>query len=136
MHSRFNNRNFGVLEIIVSVAILAAFSVFVLRLFAAASKDEKLMLESDQANYTAVSYIEEFKGGASPFTICEELGSARPSDGYYSSKVALGETYALVEIKKENANASGALYEISVDIKRNSDKHDLCKLSGLQYFQG
>jgi hypothetical protein len=50
--------------------------------------------------------------------------------------VALGETYALVEIKKENANASGALYEISVDIKRNSDKHDLCKLSGLQYFQG
>jgi hypothetical protein len=38
---RYQSRDFGVFEIIISVAILAAFSVFVLKLFISASTDEK-----------------------------------------------------------------------------------------------
>jgi type II secretory pathway pseudopilin PulG len=134
MHTRFHGRNFGVLEIIVSVAILAAFSVFVLRLFVAASNDEKKMLELDRADYAAVSYIEQFKNSAAPFDMCGSLGRANPSGGDYDNTVALSGIKARIEIKKDSENALGGLYTISVDMIRSSDSADIYKLSGLKFF--
>jgi type II secretory pathway pseudopilin PulG len=135
MHSRFHSRNFGVLEIIISVAILAAFSVFVLRLFVAASLDEKKSLELDRANYAAVTYIEQFKGSAAPFDICAALGTASAANGYYSNTVGVpGGIKAQIEIKKDSDNASGSLYRMSIDMKRSSDGSDILKLSDLKYF--
>jgi hypothetical protein len=135
MRSRFQSRNFGVLEIIISVAILAAFSVFVLRLFVAASYDEKKSLELDRANYAAVTYIEQFKGSATPFDICGTLGADSGVNGYYKHAVAVSnDISAQIEIKKDSESVSGSLYIINIDMKRSSDGSDILKLSGLKYF--
>lgn len=135
MHSRFYDRNFGVLEIIVSVAILAAFSVFVLRLFVAASADEKKTLELDTADYTAVSYIERFENSTSPFELFSSPGKAVPaSDSYRENVIISNDMSAFIVISKDSENSGGSTYKITVDIKKSTDGSDIYKLSDYKYF--
>ena len=134
MRSHFHARNFGVLEIIVSVAILVAFSVFVLRLFVAVSSDEKKMKELDRANYTAVSYIEQFKAGASPFDLRSTLGGSASGGSYTRTVTVPGGIRARIEIKEDTRYAAGSLYVIRVDMEQSSDGSELLTLSGFKYF--
>jgi hypothetical protein len=132
MHSpRDHTRSFGVLEIILSVAILAAFSVFVLRLFVSASDNESKMRLLDRADTAAVSYIEQFKGGSTPFALSAALGGS-PSGGAYRRVFDLPDGIrARVDIAKDG---TAGLYQISVRMTRARDGAGLLSLSGLQYF--
>ena len=131
---RLQSRSFGVLEIILSVAILSAFSVFVLRLFVAANNEEKTMLELDRANYAAVSYIEQFKSSSAPFAICSRLGTAGPSGDQYAAAVPVeGRLRAQIRIYKETSNDAGALYRMDVAVS-DSGGTDVLQLSGVQFF--
>lgn len=135
MHSRYHIRNFGVLEIIISVAILAAFSVFVLKLFVGASDSEKKVQLLDRADYAAVTYIEQFKGSASPFAVCAKLGGVKESGGYYKNTVCVADGMnAVIEIKKDSDNAAGSLYVMNVVMKNNKDGKDIYQLSGYKFF--
>lgn len=135
MRSKIRSRDFGVLEIILSVAIIAAFSVFVLRLFVAASKDRQRMLDLDRANAAAVSLIEQFKGGSAPFSLSSSLGGA-PANGRYDRTVPVesGLT-ARVRIQKSGSNAGGGLYAIDVSVCR-ADGARVLDLNGARYFSG
>lgn len=131
---RFQSRSFGVLEIILSVAILSAFSVFVLRLFVAANAEEKKMLELDHANYAAASYIEQFKSSSAPFAICSRLGTAGPSGDQYSATVPVeGALHAQIRIYRETSNGAGALYRMDVAVS-GSGGADVLQLSDVQFF--
>ncbi|MDR3551738.1 MAG: hypothetical protein P4L75_01310 [Clostridia bacterium] len=136
MQSRFHSRDFGVLEIIVSVAILAAFSVFVLQLFVAASKDRQKMTALDSANYAAVSYIEQFRAGSTPFALCSKLGGA-PSGGSYDGTVEVPTAAGLsahLTIAKTAANTGGSIYTLKVELKRSSDGAPVFSLSDAKFF--
>ena len=132
MRSRFNVRNFGVLEIIMSVAILAVFSVFLLRLFVSASECEKKTRLLDRADFTAASYVEQFKGGSGPYDILTSLGIKQDGgdDRTGTVKSAAEGLNAAVEVKKLDAG----LYGITVDM-RGGDGGSVYKLSGCQYFE-
>ena len=131
---RFQSRSFGVLEIILSVAILSAFSVFVLRLFVAANGEDKKMLELDRANYVAASYIEQFKSSSAPFAVCANLGTSGPSGDQYSATVPVeGALHAQIRICREASNGAGALYRMDVAIS-DSGGTDVLDLSDVQFF--
>lgn len=148
MQTKINIRSFGVLEIILSIGIFAAFSVMVLRLFVTASDDEKKVGELDSANYAAVSYIEEFKSGETPFDILSEAGCTALSaespagttpmvkapDSCSGDIVSGSGLTAHIEIQKDSENAGGELYKINVEMIRTSDGTEILSLSGLKYF--
>lgn len=134
-HARIKNlgRNFGVLEIILSVAILAAFSVFVLKLFVLASNYEKNMRLLDKATYSAVTIIEQFKNGNEPFAINSHYGGTAKNDVYACSTQLSNELRADISIKKGNQNLAGGTYQIDVNIKNSSGKK-IYELNGAKYF--
>jgi hypothetical protein len=133
MRSRFNVRNFGVLEIIMSVAILAVFSVFLLKLFVSASDCEKKTRLLDRADFTAASYVEQFKSGSGPYDIMTKLGIAQGSgdDRTGTVKSAAEGLTAVVRVTK--LGTGDGLYQITVDM-RGTNGASVYKLSGLEYF--
>lgn len=134
MRTKFYSRDYSVLEIILSVAILAAFSVFVLRLFVAAAQEKQRMLDLDAADYGAVSYIEQFRAGSAPFALSTALGGA-PINGRYSRTVAISSGLtARIRIMPGEKNAGGQLYTIEVFIYRNQDGKQIFDLSDAGYF--
>jgi len=135
MRLNFHSRNFGVLEIIVSVAIFAAFSVFVLKLFVAGETSDKRMGELDRATMSAVSIVERFKGSGAPFEVCSSLGASAPESGSFSGTVGVSDSLnADVKIGRESSNAAGSLYRISVNV-RDTRGQSVYDLSDLKFFR-
>jgi type II secretory pathway pseudopilin PulG len=133
--TRYQSRDFGVLEIIISVAILAAFSVFVLKLFVSASNDEKKMKQLDLATHSAVTYIEQFKSSSSPYEICSTLGAAAPTSGSFKKTVFIDEgIQAVIEISEDSQNAAGSIYTMNIDMQKSTGE-SVYKLNGLKYFE-
>jgi type II secretory pathway pseudopilin PulG len=138
MQSRFNVRNFGVLEIIMSVAILAAFSVFVLKLFVSASDRGRQARMLDSASFAASGYVEQFKAGAGPYSLMSLPGasaaSSAPDDRTVTVAKAADGLSAVIEIKRE-ASPQG-LYVINIDMRGSVSGKSVYKLSGCGYFGG
>lgn len=137
MPNRFRYRapSFGVLEILLSVAILAVFAAPVLQLFLQASKEEKQARMTDTAVAASVSYVEEFRAGTSPFALSKRLGGSPDADGLsYRRQTDLGGgVTATVAIRRDGADAGGSVYAIDVSVS-GRDSGPLYQLSGLQYF--
>jgi len=132
--TRYQSRDFGVLEIIISVAILAAFSVFVLKLFVSASTDEKKVKQLDLATNSAVTYIEQFKSSSSPYEICSTLGAAAPTSGSFKKTIFIDEgIQAVIEISEDSQNAAGSIYSMNIDMQKATGE-SVYKLNGLKYF--
>jgi type II secretory pathway pseudopilin PulG len=103
MRFKYQSKSFGVLEIVLSVAILAVFSVFVLQLFVTASQSSKKMRLLDNAQFQAVSIIENFKGSTSPIDFCKSEGIALNSSNDLKQSINIsGEINALIKIKKQS----------------------------------
>lgn len=137
MQKNLRSRNFGVLEIIVSVALLAGFSVFILRLFVSASDKQKQAMLMDTAVQKAVTLVEEFKGDDKPYDLYTQLKLNPSVSG--AQKVTEGMEnglQAVVEIKKDSENTAGSVYIVIVDIQQSKNSESVYKLSGTKYFAG
>jgi type II secretory pathway pseudopilin PulG len=137
MQKNLRSRNFGVLEIIVSVALLAGFSVFILRLFVAASDKQKQAMLMDTGVQKAVTLVEEFKGDDKPYDLLTQLKLNPSVSG--AQKVTEGMEnglQAVVEIKKDSENTAGSVYIVIVDIQQSKNSESVYKLSGTKYFAG
>lgn len=134
--SRYRSLTFGVLEIILSVGILAVFSVPVLQLFVKASREETRTRMTDTAVAAAVSYVEEFRSGATPFELSRTLGGSPEPDGSgYRGQADLGGgVTATVVIRRDSENAGGSLYAIAVSAAGKGIPGALYTLDELRYF--
>lgn len=134
--SRYRSRTFGVLEIILSVGILTVFAVPVLQLFVKASQEEKRTRMTDTAVAAAVSYVEEFRSGSTPFALSRTLGGSPEPDGSgYRGQADLGDgVTATVTIRRDSENAGGSLYAIAVSVSGKGIPDSLYTLNGLRYF--
>lgn len=136
-HAPRYGRTFGVLEIILSVAILAIFAVPVLQLFVRAAQEEKRARMTDTAVTAAVSYVEEFKSGATPFSLSATLGGQPDADGQsYRRQVDVGNgVTATVVIRRDGENTAGGLYAIDVSAAGKGVNGTLYRLEGLMFFR-
>lgn len=133
--SRYRSRTFGVLEIILSVGILAVFAVPLLQLFVKASQEEKRTRMTDTAVAAAVSYVEDFRSGSTPFALSQTLGGGPDADGNYRRQADLGGgVAAAVTIRCTGENAGGRLYAIDVTMTGKGFPGSLYTLSVLRYF--
>lgn len=137
MQKNLRSRNFSVLEIILSVALLAGFSVFILRLFVLASDKQKDTLLMDTAVQQAVTLVEKFKGSDKPYDVYTQLRLDPSGTGAQKVKEGMAPSLqAVVEIKKDSENTAGSVYTIQVDIQQSKNSESVYKLSGTKYFAG
>lgn len=135
MRFKYQSRSFGVLEIVLSVAILAVFSVFVLQLFVTASENSKKERLLGNAEFQAITIVEQFKGSKSPLEFCKNMGLNQETGNYTKQNINISNAInAEIEIKKDSETSAGMLYVININMLKSGSNESLIKLSDVKYF--
>lgn len=131
-------RNFGVLEIILSTAILAAFSVFAIQLFIKASDNQANVVLLDKSTYTAVSIAEQFKAGETPFALSGKYGGKADKDSYTRTVTVSPEIRAKIVVSRDDEMTdeknAGGMYSVNITMVKSKDGTELYHLTALKYF--
>jgi type II secretory pathway pseudopilin PulG len=135
MRYKYQSRSFGVLEIVLSVAILAVFSVFVLQLFLSASNNSKKVKLTDNAQFQAISIVEKFKGSNSPLDFCKGMGLSQTAGDDIKQNINVSDNInAEIEIKKDSETDAGILYVINIDMRKIGSNESLVSLRDVKFF--
>ena len=125
-------KGFTLVEIIVSIGVLAVVSVFVLRMFVQSENTQQKARDMDFAVLEAGSLVEAVKTLQSPDGILALLPAAAAVSDGYTAELRYGKDYAALDATAGDARFTmriffhrtegtdaGALWDIDVEITRN-----------------
>jgi Tfp pilus assembly protein PilE len=116
---------FSVIEVVLSIAVLAAMSLVCLQLFLTASKVNMRSRILDASVMKSTAIVEAFKNSDKPYPASYE-STFTTADGR--------RLQANIQIASQKSTTKGSLYGISVKVINDGEK--IYELSALNYFEG